>query len=208
MIHNQTSGTRQSNIELLRIVCMILILALHANYLVYGMPTKEYLVGNPSISLLRITAYQLCVVAVNCFVFISGWFTIKPSLKKAATLILQTIEYGLGLSLVFLLFGYPVSLAQFGRMLFVGEYYWFIIAYLQLFILSPILNYYVENTSEKQLRNTLFLWLAFEFIYGWIGGEGNYADGYSGIHFIGIYLIARYLRKYKLSHLSIAKSLS
>ncbi len=195
---------RQSNIELLRIVCMILIVAGHANNLVYGIPMKTEMMAAPAIMSFRIIAYQLCVVAVNCFVFISGWFAIKTKFKKGTRLIIQTLEYGLGLSLLFLLLGFSVPKMQFIRIFLIGENYWFIIAYLQLFILAPALNFFAEKASQNMFKTVVVSCFVFEFIYGWIGGVGNYADGYSGIHFVGLYLLAQYIRNYvkfeKITH--------
>ena len=187
---------------------MVLIVAGHANYLVYEPPSKIDMLSSPSISLFRIILYQLGVVAVNCFVFISGWFKIKPDLKKGGYLILETLEYGFGISLLFLLLHYHVPKQQFIRMFFVGEYYWFIIAYLQLLLVAPILNYFVENTSKGMFRTVVVLFILFEFVYGWIGGVGNYASGYSGLHFIGVYLLAQYIRQFLSSDISYLKSFS
>ena len=187
---------RASNIELLRLFCMFLIVAGHVNYLIYGIPSKNELNATLSITSFRVISYQLCVVAVNCFVFISGWFSIKSNYNKGVSLILQTLEYGIGISLLFYLFGYSVPQLQFIRLFFIGEYYWFIIAYLQLFILAPVLNSFTESASQHVLKLVVLVFLAFEFIYGWVGGVGNFADGYSGIHFVGLYLLARYIRKY------------
>lgn len=99
---------RCSNIELLRIICMILVVAGHANYLVFGVHSKTDILYDPIMTSFRIVVYQLCVIAVNCFVFISGWFKIKPNIKKGAMLLFQSLEYGLGIALLFYLLGYSV----------------------------------------------------------------------------------------------------
>ena len=200
---------RLSNIELLRIACMVFIMAGHANYLVYGSPSKIDILTSPYLTSFRIFAYQLGVVAVNCFVFISGWFAINSNFKKGGNLIIQSLEYGLGLSILFMLLKYPVPKEQLVRMFFIGEYYWFIIAYLQLYILAPVLNQFSENASPKLFKSVIASFLIFEFFYGWIGGVGNYADGYSGIHFVGLYLLARYIKKYiEFDKITLPKSLT
>lgn len=198
---------RLSNIELLRIVCMVLIVAGHANYLVLGLPAKENILATPIFTFLRIFTYQLGVVAVDCFVFISGWFTIKTGLKRGWSLLFQTLEYGLGISILFILLKFPVPKQQFVKMLFIGEYYWFIIAYFQLLIAAPILYCFIVNASKKTYKGVLLSFFLFEFVYGWIGGTGNYEGGYSGIHFIGVYLLAQYIRRYVSFDYSAKRSL-
>lgn len=175
---------------------MILVVVGHANYLVFGVPSKTDILYDPTMTSFRIVVYQLCVIAVNCFVFISGWFKIKPNIKKGAMLLFQSLEYGLGIALLFYLLGYSVPKIFFVRLFFIGEYFWFIIAYLQLFILSPILNAFSENASPRHFKIVVSSFFIFEFVFGWIGGEGNYHDGYSAIHFVGLYLLAQYLRNH------------
>ena len=186
---------------------MVLIVAGHANYLVIGLPVKDDILTTPLFTFLRVFAYQLGVVAVDCFVFISGWFTIKNGLKKGGSLIIQSLEYGLGLSFLFILLKCPVPKEQLIRMLFIGEFYWFIIAYLQLLIVAPILNTFIEEVSQKTYKIVIISFFVFEFVYGWIGGVGNYEGGYSGIHFIGVYLLAQYIRRYVSIDLTVKKSL-
>lgn len=74
---------RESKFELLRIVCMIFVITEHLvphitdMQNVYGV---GYYVGN--------IANSFCVVAVNCFVLLSGYFGIKMKLKKILQLVL------------------------------------------------------------------------------------------------------------------------
>lgn len=76
---------------------------------------------------------------------------------------------------------------------------WFIKAYILLYILAPVLNAFVEKASQKDFRNVLIAFFAFEFVYGWIfsGSTQHIVGGYSTISFIGLYLLARYVRLYQ-----------
>lgn len=58
---------RQSNFELLRILAMFMVLALHANELSNGMPTYTELVSFPAYSSFRVMAQVFCSVAINVF---------------------------------------------------------------------------------------------------------------------------------------------
>ena len=75
-----------------------------------------------------------------------------------------------------------------------GSQYWFVISYIGLYILSPVLNSFIKTASEKQYLFVLSSFFAAEFIYGWIISSDSYDNGYSTISFIGLYLLARYLR--------------
>ena len=72
--------TRNSNIELLRIIAMVMILGLHVNFLAIGQPSTQEIVSSPIQSFIRLFAEYACIVGVNVFVLISGWFGIhyKP----------------------------------------------------------------------------------------------------------------------------------
>ena len=65
---------RLSNIELLRIIAMFMILTVHADYWLLGIPTLEDICISKVSVFTRILIEQLCVVGVNVFVLITGWF--------------------------------------------------------------------------------------------------------------------------------------
>ena len=64
---------------------------------------------------------------------------------------------------------------------------------------EKVLNAFIEQASQKDFRNVLIAFFTFEFIYGWIfsGSTQHIQDGYSTISFIGLYLLARYVRLYQ-----------
>lgn len=72
---------------------------------------------------------------------------------------------------------------------------WFPKSYLLLYVLSPVLNAFVEKATARQFRMVLIPMVVFQMVYGWMtGGVGWYMGGYSCIFFIELYLLARYLR--------------
>ena len=69
---------RESNIELLRIIAMIMVLLLHANGAIG--PFVQLSDANSGVEeFLRLFLEIVCVVSVNAFIMISGWFGIIPS---------------------------------------------------------------------------------------------------------------------------------
>lgn len=71
--------TRKSNIELLRIISMILIVLNHSNYLIFGSVIGEEIEQDSFRSFGRMLFEQLCIIGVNVFVLISGYFGIRPT---------------------------------------------------------------------------------------------------------------------------------
>lgn len=195
---------RQINIELLRIVAMLMVLGLHANFLALKAPDAETVMTGEGI--FRTFLHSACIVAVNVFVMISGWFGIKPSLKGSCNFMWQVI-YMVGLLWVtgVMFFNQPVTLKSILWM--VGLYGgggWFVASYIGLYILSPMLNQYIAKTASKHIAITLIAFFVFEFIWGNTLSVQFVVGGYSTFSFIGIYILAGLLKKI---HLRYSKSM-
>ena len=82
--------------------------------------------------------------------------------------------------------------------LFIKDYdYWFVRTYLLLFIISPILNAFVDVTDKYTFKRVLIGFFLFQSVYAWGYTAVNaFAGGYSTISFMGLYLLARYVRVY------------
>ena len=72
----------------------------------------------------------------------------------------------------------------------------FIKAYLLLYFLSPVLNAFVKTASQKTFKLVLISFFTFTCTYGWIGAASFMDNGYTTLFFIGLYLLARYIRLY------------
>ena len=180
---------RLSNFELLRLVCMFMVIACHANRYV----NESDLVGAEGI--IRLTINQFCLVCVNGFVMISGWFGIKASWKGVANILFQVIFCATLCFLIFLVAGRPVSFNQnLAPYLLFGSGYWFVVSYLILYALSPLLETFVNNVSESAFRNTLLFLFAAEMVFGFLLGHEYFFFGNSPLSFVCVYLLARYAR--------------
>ena len=189
---------RDSNIELLRIIATILIIVVHAGFFALSAPTANDLSNSFNTSLIRITIESIAICAVNVFVFISGWYGIKPKLKSIANLSFQILYFTFGIYVFCLIFGYAEL--KFGGILSIfclTQNGWFIRAYIGLLILVPILNLYIDNAPQKQFKFLLITFFIFQTIYGWwFGVAAFFVNGYSTLSFVGIYMLARYLNIY------------
>ena len=185
------TSVRQSNFELLRIISMLMVLICHAN----GYVNQDDMVGAEGV--IRVVINQLFLICVNVFVMISGWFGIKTTWRGAGSLLFQTIFWGLAIAGVFALIGLPVSLKKdILPCLLFGYEYWFVVSYLILFAIAPVLNQFCENASKREFQGALIAFFLAEFIYGFLLNAGHFASGFSPLFFIGLYLLARYVRLY------------
>ena len=196
--------SRESNMELFRIVATFLILVVHASFFTLGAPTQVEVLSNPIPSFMRFFIQSISIVAVNAFVLLSGWFGIKAKASSFFNFIFQVLFWAFGIYIVCLLCGFAkFSITGILYCLQMRDFGWFIKAYIGLLILSPILNTFIENTTEKQLRWTIIYFYIFQTLYGWFPGGAQFFEyGYSTMSFIGCYLLARYLRLYKQEVLS------
>lgn len=184
-----TQKQRQLNIELLRIAAMLMVLNLHSNFVAFNAPTVTH--DGVTVSIARNFWEALCMCAVNVFVMISGWFGIKASLKGFCNLLWQ-VAYISIIAVAIQTIVFDVQLSP--RLLFsCGG--WFVASYIVLYILSPILNAYIESTPLKSIRNLLAVFFLLEFIWGFTDSVSFLLNGYSPIPFIGLYILAAYLRK-------------
>ena len=79
----QLPQMRDSNIELLRIVSMILVMVVHADYVSFGPPTQTDISNSFLYSFSRSGIEAISAICVNVFVLISGWFGIRYCLRRA-----------------------------------------------------------------------------------------------------------------------------
>lgn len=194
-INSITKGPRQSNFELLRIVAMFMVLALHANFLSFGSPTTNECIHNPFTAFTRDFLEALCICSVNVFVLISGWFSIRFSIKGLLNFLFQAVVLLLILFIIVSTLGFTPPIKKFVINILYqsGGAGWFVRAYVGLYILSPILNAFVNNSSKKQIDLFLICFYLFQTYYIF---SNFVANGYSIFSFIGLYILARRIKLY------------
>lgn len=177
---------RQSNIELLRMISMIMIVANHlASHGVmykwdslnaYTVWSKGSLVNQYFSSFLSLGGE----IGVAIFFIITGYFICKKEKTNLSKLLNSTIFYGIlttvGCALV-IIFKIPIrglnlTLDSFVKTLFIpvtGGTWWFITAYFFLVLLAPVLNNVINNINrggwKRRSAILFFLWL-FWYVLG------------------------------------------
>ena len=175
---------------------MLLVLVVHANFLSLSEPTHLETIESPIISFSRYLIQSLSIVCVNVFILISGYFGIRTNLKKISSLLYQVYFW-----IFFIHFILNVLHLEENRN--IGEWissfllfdYWFIRAYIILYIISPVLNTFIINSSPKKISNFLISFFLLQTVYCFYR-DSFYQIGYSPISFIGLYVLARYIRLY------------
>lgn len=178
---------------------MFLVLVVHADFFSLGSPTNSEMLETPLSSFARLFFESLSIGCVNMFVLLSGWYGIRPKFISFCNFIFQCTFFLFGIY-AFCLFFHLSELNIQGIMgcLLLLKWNWFIKAYLLLYIISPVLNSFVELSSQKQYRNVLICFFIFQSIFSWIVNAAVFFEsGYSTISFMGLYLLARYFAKYK-----------
>lgn len=192
------------SIELLRIIAMLMVVMLH--YLGKG-DLLPSLTGE-----LTLNGYvawcmeALCIVAVNVYMLISGYFLINSRFKvsRLVELVCQVLFYSILVEAILLATGIvSVDVLTINRILELVfplqmEQYWFITAYIIMFLFSPILGTAVHHMEQKQLRNTIIALLVFFSLSKSLLPVQLAIDnkGYDAIWFICVYLVAAYIRLY------------
>ena len=174
-----------------------MVLLLHSSFLAFGMPEVKDIQGNPILWGGRILQQGVSIVAVDVFVLISGWFSIKPKLKSVCGFLFQVAFLKVLSYVIFVSAGLVElnkgTLAEL-LMLDSGQG-WFIKAYLLLYILSPVLNTFAQQTPKDTFKKVLVAYWAFLLLLGWGFDATAYInEGYSVVSFVGLYLLARYMR--------------
>ena len=173
---------RESNFELLRIIAMFFIVLYH---LLLFFVTEE------DNNVLYRAAYLPLHVAVICFVLISGYFHITPSVKGIAKIILPLLIFYIPLTI------YEWCSENYGggrNLLFISQSpYWFVRTYLYLYLVAPMLNAYLTSRNH---RTYMLLVLGGISVYMGMMHDKSLEDGKNLTLFMFIYVIGDYIHNY------------
>lgn len=198
---------REANLELLRIIAMLMVIALHyfgkgEALISFGQEGYNY---NTTISWIF---ESLSYCATNLYVLISGYFLVNSSFKieKLIKLWIQILFYSLIIFAVCYLFhiGDPAEYADiYGKAHFVfpvlTKHYWFASIYIVFYLLSPFMAKLVNALTKKQLSTLIIIMCIFYttlltttviLAYDW------HDKGMGIIWFFILFLIAGYIRLY------------
>lgn len=202
--------TRESNIELLRILTICGVVVLHYNG---NVAFSHVAAGSANFYLL--TALEgLFICAVDLFVLISGYFLVGTTKRrgvKALELVVQVMVMGAVKYLVTCLLGSNgLSLRSLVGAVIPNNY--FVTLYLTVYLLSPYFNIALEKLTDRQYGVLVLMGVCLFSVWptlldtlgeatGYVlnglytTGSGGSQYGYSLINFALMYLIGGYLRR-------------
>ncbi|MBD5478477.1 MAG: acyltransferase [Lachnospiraceae bacterium] len=202
--HN-SSKERMANLELLRIVAMLLIVVLH--FLGKGGWLTE--LTEPSLPYTGYVAWgmeALAIGSLNVYMLLSGYFLIEGSfrVKRLLQLFLQVLFYSITIGLTAAAFGY---LPEEGFSIYYlatlclpisTNHYWFMTAYFFMYLFMPLLAQGVKKLTKKQFQIVLSLLIFVVCIVKSVVPIPLSTDmqGYDCIWYMCVFLVAAYIRLY------------
>ena len=189
---------RNSNIELLRIVSMLMIVILH--FLMHGQILKWSAFGSKEYAIYwMIEAFVF--VSVNAFVLISGYFLCLSEFKVSRLMRIwfQVLFYSI-ICTIFCMAIEGVSLKSLVKAIvpLTAKQYWFATTYVLMILFSPLINMAIREMNRKQ--HQLAVWLiaiilcAMPTVFVW--ERDLITKGMDYTWFLALYIIAAYIRKY------------
>ena len=209
--HYTVAQKRLINFDLLRVAAMFGIVVLH--YFTHGLYKHFEIYSGGAIWLSLSTCnfiiseivYEICHIAVNCYVMITGYFMItKPfKLNRLTVLWVEVVFYTVSLYAVLCCMGLQAfQIKELINAVFPITFkeYWFMTNYMGLLIFAPVLNVFVHHVSKSKYLLTLIglggisLTLLVKFPLG-----DTFGGSYELLWFIFLYLVAGYVRLYAKS---------
>ncbi len=187
---------RNSNMEVLRIICMILIVAYH---FVGGTQSAiEY----PQYSTFNLVAYHTIGLwgqaAVLCFVMITGYYTITGTVRvsKILRLAIETWFYSILITALMVYAGileydFEVGIRTFFPLLM--RDYWFITDYIILLLLAPLLNRLIRSATKKEMGYLMAVLLVVAYF---LSGMREFDYVATPAVLVVFYILAAYIRLY------------
>ena len=188
--------TRLANIELLRIIAMLMVVTLH--FLGRGgVNAGATVLGGTWI--LSTIWDGLAIISVDVYVLISGYFLIKSQFKmqKLIDIVLQVFSYSFIMYIIMIIIGknsFSVSGFVTSVLPILTNQYWFATAYVGLYILFPFLNKALLSINQNQHRNLCIILILMFTLY--LPSTALQQSGTGIVWIICLYVFGAYIRLY------------
>lgn len=207
---NNAVKSRMANLELLRCLAMMMVIVLH--YLDKGNILPD--LSGTEMNVMGIVAWileALCIVAVNVYMMISGYFLCTSSFKlsRLLQLWLQVWTYSVVIGVIAAFAGIlptaEVDTHYFLTLLFPVSmgHYWFMTAYVFLYLLLPLVGAGVRKMSKEQMQLALVLLLVVFSLSKTILPVRLEKDGQGMdcLWYLCVFVMAAYIRRFGLKFL-------
>lgn len=197
---------RMANLEVLRCVAMMMVVVLH--YLGKGGLLPDL---TASLSARDTAAWLLeafCIVAVNVYMMISGYFLCESSFKFSRLLQLwlqvwiYSVVIGVLAAATGIILAEEISTHYYLTLLFpvTMGHYWFLTAYVFLYVLLPLLGEGLRRMTKQQFQVALvLLFTTFCLLKSVLPFRlEEDSKGYDCLWYLCVFCMAAYLRRFGL----------
>ncbi|MCM1568458.1 MAG: acyltransferase [Roseburia sp.] len=205
---------RMLNLELLRCVAMMMVVVLH--YLGKGGLLGDLAAENlGAVNTAAWALEVLCIVAVNLYMLLSGYLLCESPFKlsRLLSLLLQiwmySMVFGLAAAALGLVPAEELTTYYYLRLLFPVSmgHYWFMTAYVFLYLLLPFVGMAIKRMSKRQLQLAVIL-LLFPFcvMKSVLPVRLDMDEkGYDCLWYLCVFLAGAYIRRFGLTFLQKKK---
>jgi len=191
------ASARNSSIELLRLILMLMIVVMHCNTLGFNIddpvPERRLISVEEPCRMMMDFVVALCFCAVNCFVLISGYFSIRLSVGKIIRLLGIVLFYTILLAVIPDLLAGRYRAAVFDLLILSHSPYWFIPNYIFLMLFAPMINLMFEKMRKRDVNLVLAGLLFINCYIGFFWSGDPYSGGYTLFQFITMYCVGRWI---------------
>lgn len=195
----EKASIRKSNIELIRIIAMVMIVMSH-----YVQQSVGQITGEVSLvySVLSRFLGSFGQIGVSLFFMITGYFMINSNikLKSIVKIIINTLFYSWVIAACFIIFfPHQITFVKIYHSLLpicTGQY-WFITTYIIIYLLSPLINLIINTLEKEKLDIYLLVFFILWFVIPPLGYKMHFA-GDNALICIYVYCIGAYIKKYGL----------
>lgn len=194
---------RESNIELLRIICMFMVILCHASS--HGIALRFTNLTSEVFTWKILVAKILSMgggIANNTFVLISGYFMINSitvNKKSVIKLLCDLFFYSWIIAFVFWgtgleAFSVTKAIEYLFPVWFGGN--WFVCCYIILCILAPFINSFLNNLEENKYLQLLIILFILRYVLTALLAETYMDEGHCLEQFVYMYAAGGYIKLY------------
>lgn len=191
--HTSGKRTRNSNLELLRILCILFIIADH-----FTCQSGIYEGGNIGSHFFYCASTSLSRVACSVFIIISAWFLSDRDFKfkRVIHVWLTVVMYTVPITIYLFLVGVSSRGNIVAAFLPVEQSpLWFAGHYIVLVFMAPLLNLIIHNVPKSVLEFFLFMFFCGQCLYTTITADLGFFSHEIWI-LIFLYMLTGYMKKY------------
>lgn len=187
---------REGNIELLRIVCMLIILGHHLSW--HGAAMASPL---PENQVIATVLFAGGMTGVNCFVMITGYFLAPFKTRRFVFIVLQTLFYSVGLTLLMKYTGWNQTVTGENvvnsALIITRSPYWFVTMYLGLNAALPLLQPAVKSLGKRWHLGILIVSALYLSVIPTVTFQNPSSQYFHQITwFFFLYMLGAYFRKF------------